>query len=70
MQQWKHFGLPHHITGDRAMKYLEHRSQAERLALAEALEATLSEDADISVYVSAERSRPLQGRREPMSETD
>jgi hypothetical protein len=52
------------------MKYLEHRSQAERLALAEALEATLSEDADISVYVSAERSRPLQGRREPMSETD
>jgi hypothetical protein len=34
------------------MKYVEHRSQAERLSLAEAPEATFGEEADTGVYIS------------------
>ena len=34
------------------MKLLEHRSQADRLALAEALEATSAREADTGVYIS------------------
>jgi hypothetical protein len=34
------------------MKYLGHRSQAKRVALAKALEATFGEEADTGVYIS------------------
>jgi hypothetical protein len=52
------------------MKDLEHRSQAERLALAEALEATFGEEADTGVYISSTTSPRHQELREPRPETD
>ena len=43
---------PPHRRRSRPTKYLEHRLQAERLALAEALEATFCKEANTGVYIS------------------
>ena len=44
--------LPHHTAGDPDPRSISHRSQAERLALAEALEATFGKETDTGVYIS------------------
>ena len=46
------FRPPPHRRRSRPTKYLAHRSQAERLALAEALEATFCKEANTGVYIS------------------